>query len=198
MLHSILKVVTDFGDSAVTVPLALLTLIFLVGVGSRRAAFAWLAAILSCAATVGILKLALGACGDRPLSVGLVNPSGHAAMSATVYCSLAVLVGSTRCARDRSALVVFALMISAAIGISRIALRMHSGLDVIVGLAVGLTSAVMFGAVLAAGPVATLSVPQLTTTLWLLVAMMYGTRWPVEGTVRRFGAMIQAAGSVCR
>ncbi|HXO02670.1 MAG TPA: hypothetical protein VN900_11475, partial [Stellaceae bacterium] len=86
--------VTDFGDSAVTVPLALLTLIFMISAGQRRLAFGWVLAIGGCAIAIGALKLVFGACGPWLTTAAIVSPSGHTAMSTAVYGSLALLVAA--------------------------------------------------------------------------------------------------------
>ena len=54
------KFVTDFGDTAVIVPLALLMACSLATVKEPRLAAGWCLAILGCAAAVGLLKLASG------------------------------------------------------------------------------------------------------------------------------------------
>jgi hypothetical protein len=52
--------VTDFGDSAVTVPLALLTLFFLIAASPPRITLGWVLAIGGCAVSIGVLKIISG------------------------------------------------------------------------------------------------------------------------------------------
>ncbi|MBV8776996.1 MAG: hypothetical protein JO258_07350, partial [Alphaproteobacteria bacterium] len=88
-MHALWVFVTDCGDSAVTLPLALLTLIYLAAIAGRRAALCWLLAVGAAAIAIGLLKLAFGACG--PMAGVIVSPSGHTAMSTAIYGSFAVL-----------------------------------------------------------------------------------------------------------
>jgi hypothetical protein len=84
-LHTIWVFITDCGDSAVTLPLALLVLIFLVVARQRHLGCAWLLTIGGCAVVIGMLKLAFGACGADFAGGHIVSPSGHTAMSTAVY-----------------------------------------------------------------------------------------------------------------
>jgi hypothetical protein len=57
----------DFGDSAMTLPTALLTFGLLLEAQCRRAALGWVLAIAGCGLTIGLLKLALLSCGHHRL-----------------------------------------------------------------------------------------------------------------------------------
>ena len=76
--------VTDFGDTAVTLPLAALTIAFLLMSGWPRAAILFALTIAGCGVGIGLAKLALESCGRPLLRTDITNPSGHAAISTAV------------------------------------------------------------------------------------------------------------------
>jgi hypothetical protein len=89
-LQTISVFLTNLGDSAVTVPLAVSTCCFLVAERQLRLSFVWSFAILGCAGVVGLLKLLLTARGPRSTFAGMLSPSGHTAMSTAIYGSLSL------------------------------------------------------------------------------------------------------------
>jgi membrane-associated phospholipid phosphatase len=184
-LPAIWNFVTDFGDSAVTVPLALLTLIFLLAGGHRRIALGWVLAIGGCAVAIGALKLVFGACGPSLAIADIVSPSGHAAMSTAVYGSLALLVGAwLRPFRRRFAMIAAALAI-AAIGLSRVGLHDHTPAEIAVGFVVGALAVAVFRAVLRRHAAPALRLGWLLLCGAAIVGVMHGTRWMVEPVMHR-------------
>jgi membrane-associated phospholipid phosphatase len=190
--------VTDFGDSAVTVPLALLTLVFLVAQGPQRIAIAWALAIGGCAVTIGVLKLVFGACGSLIAGADIVSPSGHTAMSTAVYGALALLIGSRLSPRHRLAVGVVAAIAIVGIGLSRLALHDHTSSEIVVGFLVGAGALLAFG-----GMARPLDAPPLPLK-WLLVAgavliaVMHGTRWMVEPALHRLAWDFRLFLPLCR
>jgi membrane-associated phospholipid phosphatase len=91
-LQAIWVFLTNLGDSAVTVPLAVLTYCFF----GARASYAWHSSgVLRSSAALeesGVLKLLLTACGPGLTLAGMLSPSGHAAMSTAMYGSLCLLI----------------------------------------------------------------------------------------------------------
>jgi membrane-associated phospholipid phosphatase len=124
--------VTYFGDSAVTVPLSLLVLVFL----------------LAAAVVIGALKLVFRACGSVITTAHIVSPSGHTAMSTAVYGALALLIGGRFPPRSRRALALVAAIVIVAIGWSRVVLHDHSRAEILVGFLVGAGALALFRAML--------------------------------------------------
>jgi membrane-associated phospholipid phosphatase len=189
--------VTDFGDSAVTLPLGALTLIFLLASGWRRAAFAFLLAIGCAGLAIGLLKLLLVSCGKPLVGAALTDPSGHVAMSASTYGSLALAVGRSLPVRLRPWLGAAAALLVAGIALSRILLLAHSPAEVAVGLAVGLLSILVFRAALGPGEAPPLRLAWFALGAIAVAAAMHGTRWPIEQWIKAVAHFIRGRWPGC-
>jgi membrane-associated phospholipid phosphatase len=182
-LHAIWELLTDFGDTAVTVPLALVMACFLLAAKEPRLAVGWGLALVGCAGATGALKILLVACGHSLGGPGLSSPSGHAAMSTAVYGGYAAVIATTLARPAREVVIAGALVLIIGIARSRVILGAHSPLEVAIGLAVGIAA---LGAVLA---VVTRYRPARLPVVWLAVpalvvaALFHGMRWPAEQAV---------------
>ncbi|HEX3064361.1 MAG TPA: phosphatase PAP2 family protein [Candidatus Polarisedimenticolia bacterium] len=183
-LSSFWNFVTDFGDTAVTLPLAALTIAFLFVSGWRRAAFAFGLALLACAIAIGLAKLALESCGHPLLHTDITNPSGHAAVSTTVYGSLAVLFAGNVAAGRRWIPIAGGAVLLAAIALSRVELDAHSLVEVVLGLAIGLAALALFYRQVAGEPAIAIHGLWLALAGVVVIAIMHGARWPIEDAVR--------------
>jgi membrane-associated phospholipid phosphatase len=182
---SIWDFVTDFGDSAVTLPLALLTLVFLLAAKQRRTALAWVLTIGGCALAIGALKVLFGACGSIIAGAAIVSPSGHTAMSTAVYGALALLIGDRASPRYRRAVSVAAAAAIVGIGSSRLALHDHTLAEIFVGFLVGAAAVAVFRAMVRPQEAPPLPLRWLIVSAVALVALMHGTRWMIEPVVHR-------------
>jgi membrane-associated phospholipid phosphatase len=190
--------ITDFGDSAVTLPLALLVLIFLFAAGSRRLALAWMLAIGSCGAVIGALKILFGACGHELTFVHLTSPSGHTAMSTAVYGSLALLIGARLPLGQRRTILAATAIVIVGIAVSRVALHDHSRSEIALGFAVGVGAAALFRAALRRYAAPALPLGWLLIGGGVLVAVMHGTRWLIEPAVHRLALDFRLDLPFCR
>lgn len=189
---------TDFGDSAVTLPLALFVALILVWRGRRSTAAAWLLAVGACGVSIAVLKLLLGSCASTPLLPGLISPSGHAAMSMAVYGSFAVLA-SAPLGRTGAVLVrALALALVAAIAWSRLVLGAHTGTEVVAGLAIGALAVLAFATLSRPSPQPALPPARLAAGAVILVLAVHGTHWPIEQTIKQLSAALRHAVTVCR
>ena len=177
--------ITDFGDSAVTAPLALLILIFLSAARQRQLALGWMLAIGGCAVVIGVLKLIFGACGHELTIVHLTSPSGHTAMSIAVYGSLALMVGARLPPDQRRTVLVAAAIAIVGIAVSRVALHDHSRSEIALGFVVGVGAVAVFRAALCRHAAPALPLGWILLSGGVLVAVMHGTRWMIEPAVHR-------------
>lgn len=193
---SVWDFVTDFGDSAVAVPLALLVLIFLWRAQARRIAFGWALATGGCAVTMGALKVLFTACG--PEIADITSPSGHTAMSVVVYGALAMLIGAPLTPGRRRIVTIAAGLAIIGISLSRWVLRDHTAAEIVVGFGVGTTALVFFRMWLGREGAPRLPLKWLALSAACLVAVTHGMRWKVEPTVHRLAWDIRAVLPWCR
>jgi len=185
--------VTNFGDQAIVLPLAVgVALVFALS-GWRRGALAWTSAIGGTFALIVLLKLHFFACGPVSPGASFGNPSGHTAAAAAVYGALAAVIA--RSIRDdrRWALlcaVVIGVFLAAVIGETRLILDMHSMAEVVVGGAIGVGGAASF--VLLAGPPSHLvRIERVVATGLLAMAMLYGYRLSAEAAIKSVAASLE-------
>lgn len=183
--------ITDFGDTAVTLPLAALTVAFLMISGWPRAALLFALALAGCGIGIGLVKLALESCGRPLLHTDITNPSGHAAISTAVYGSLAVLFAGTVPAKRRWIPGVGAITLIGGIAVSRIALDSHSLAEVAVGFSIGLAALALFYRTMTARPAMAFRSQWLAIAAIIVIAVMHGSRWPIEDVVRSIVHLIR-------
>jgi membrane-associated phospholipid phosphatase len=182
-VNAVAAFITDFGDLAVTVPLAAVTTVALGVLRLPRLALAWAASIAGCAGVVGGLKLVLDVCHHRFSIPDIISPSGHAAMSVAVYGGLALLIGSGRPSLWRCAIRGGAAVLMVAIAVTRVILHKHTAAEAAVGFAIGLVAVASFGVALAAHRAVVVPVRWLAAALLLLAVAVHGARWPGELTI---------------
>lgn len=189
--------VTDFGDTAVTLPLAALAIAFLVASGSRRAAVLFALTLAGCGAGIAIAKLLLQSCGRPLLHVAAANPSGHAAISTAVYGSLAILFTARESPERRWLPLLGAGLLLAAIALSRIMLDTHSPVEVLLGLGIGLLGLALFQRALSTTPAVEIRGYWFAVAAAVLIAAMHGARWPIEDIVRAIVHLIRQSVPSC-
>lgn len=198
MHDALMQQVTDFGDSAILLPVSALVLAALWLSGARRTAVAWGIAVgLACLVMVA-LKIGLRPC-DRTLILELRNPSGHSAFSAVVYGGLALLVAQHVESRLlRAAIAVLAAGWILLIGVSRVAVHAHTPAEVAVGLAVGAAAVGLFALQQKQLAVPRLFLPVTGLLLVVVLAALHGTKAEAEGLIRRLAWVIYDEAGICR
>jgi len=137
-----MKFLTDFGDSAVLLPLSMVVLIWLLATRSVGAAIWWVGVLAVFGAVVGGLKMLFFAC---PPAVDVRSPSGHTGFSMLVYGGIAAIIAiQRRSAWSRTAIMLAALALVVGIAISRVSLHMHSRTETLIGFAIGVVAVAVF------------------------------------------------------
>ncbi len=183
---------TDFADQAVILPLALAIGIALLAQGWRRGAGAWAAAVLITFSAMLALKVVFLACSGSFGTPEVHTPSGHVAAATVVAGGLAVLL-----LRWRHAALLVAAMAAAVIGISRLALHMHSPAEVVIGATVGLAGAWTL-LVLAGRPPADLDGRRIAVIAVAVIVLFHGLHLPAEAHIRGTAWRLAHMLSVCQ
>lgn len=174
--------VTNFADQAVLVPSAIAVAIGFSLAGWHRGALAW-SGVLACTwISILVLKLTYLIGGSLWVE-GLHSPSGHTAGAAAAAGGFFGLI-----VRRRGGGWLWTLPISAglavAIGMSRLALHVHTSLDVLVAGVVGVLGAVTV-VVLAGPPPQRLRLSPIITALTVMILLLHGSQAPSEVAIRR-------------
>ncbi len=196
-MYFIWRFVTDLGDSAVTLPLDLLTGLYLLLAGRPRSAAAFAIAIAAGALAIALLKLGLESCGQRLLGTTLVNPSGHVALSTMTYGALALVLGAALAGWRRRVVCGGFMLLIAGIAASRFTLHAHNLGEVLVGLATGLAALAIFDRLRGEPPAVGFRAGRLAAAALVLAIAMHGTRWPIEEQIRAMVMAIRASAPQC-
>lgn len=175
---------TDFADQAVVLPFVLTVAMVLGLSGRRRAAAAWLGAVLGTFAAMLALKLLFVACGSAVPAFEIRSPSGHTAAAAVTYGGLAVLLGAPA---------ALALAVSGGtailVGLSRVLLGMHSVPEVVVGAVVGVAGTGVVARI-AGPPLSRRRSAVLLAALVLVVALFHGVHLHAEPAIGRLARLL--------
>ena len=201
LTQSVWNLITNFGDSAVGLPLASLVLVVLLMSGWSRAAAGWFLAVGACALVTLAIKLAfkvmVDGCGPIVASAPGFSPSGHAALSTVIYGGLAVLGSRHLPELARLLLAMAASAWVGAIAGSRIELHAHSPLEVAVGLAVGAGAIALLAATIGRSTGPRWLLPMLAGITIAVLVATHGTRWPVEENLHAFAAWLRGSAGLC-
>jgi membrane-associated phospholipid phosphatase len=186
---------TDFGDSAVLLPLSAVMLVWLLAAQRYRTAMWWAGALALLGILTGGLKVMFAAC---PPTRALNSPSGHTGFSMLVYGALALLIASNRRTLGRALILLTAITFAAAIAISRVILGMHSIPETILGLAIGSACLALFAVGYDRREQRSGSLVALAVIVALTVGLLHGHRLNFEHDMRGIGDWIGLRQLLCR
>ena len=189
--------ITDLGDSAITIPLAALVLVwFALAKRDWEAVRAWGAGVVACGLAMAVLKLLFQSCGHLWLE-RFTSPSGHTAMSAVVYGGLGVLASREAASWRRLCFGAFFAILVLAIAASRAILDAHTWPEVAVGLVVGAASVGLMHRLLGDAPRHT-GAARLAAIALIVALALHGSHWPIEDHLRQIAAWIRGSVPACR
>ena len=139
--ESVMIVFSAIGDAAVTVPVALVALAWMLWLRAWGTASYWVLATAFGTALVGLIKNLTQVARPQDLYTGLSSysfPSGHSTMSLVVYGMLAFFISRGMSAGRRWSLMAAAAVLIGGIGFSRLYLGAHWLSDVVGGFALAL------------------------------------------------------------
>ena len=190
-----MRAITDCGDLAVLLPLAIALALLLWRCESRAAAGAWIKAFVFCLAVTFALKLGFLTC-SRAWGISIVSPSGHASMSTAVYGALTIVV-ATHSARWRLWAMFAGTVMVGAIAFTRIMLHVHTKSEVAIGLTVGLVSLFLFVWSYVRLTHPRINVPTVTLSTLCVFMMLYGVRLPAETYLYKLAHSVRSQSRVC-
>jgi membrane protein DedA with SNARE-associated domain/membrane-associated phospholipid phosphatase len=137
----VMVILTELGDAVVTIAVVLAVTLWLAARQAWRAVAYWLGAFVFASIFVEIFKLVLRA--PRPIQIytgasTFAFPSGHAAIAATVYGFLTLLITRELAPRTRQVIAASTALLVILIAFSRLYLGANWSSDVIAGLAFAL------------------------------------------------------------
>ncbi len=178
--------VTNFADQAVLLPATIAVGVCFGLAGWRRGALAWTGVIACTWIVIFLLKLACLACGPFVVE-GLRSPSGHTAAAATAIGGFLGLI-VRRNGGDWRWTIPISAGLAVVIGLSRLFLHVHTGIDVVVAGVVGVIGASAL-VVLTGRPPAGLRLSPLISTLAIVVLLLHGSQMPAEAAIRHFSSL---------
>ena len=176
-----LTFITDFADQAVVLPVAFTVLAALVLLAWRRAAFAWAFCVSATLGATLFMKLIVMACGIGE-DAGLGSPSGHTAGAAMVYGGAVALIARGQ-RRGTLAAAGASMLVALGIGLTRLALGVHSLADVCAGAAIGIAGACAMRW-LAGSRTAALNLPRVAAVAIAAMLVFHGHRLDAEPRLR--------------
>ena len=195
-LHHDLKLLTDFGDPALLLPLALVFFIWLLATRRVGTALIWLLIVFACNFVLGALKLYFLSC---PAGGVLRSPSGHTGFSILVYGSITlVLAKAVRQRWLRNLIIVAGAGLIAAIAVSRLILGNHSPIEIAIGAVIGGISLAVFAALYRPGSGRPRQILALSAIVLLVALVFHGEQVRAEGFLRALGTQLGLSGEACR
>lgn len=198
---AILTMVTDFGDSALMLPLAVALAVVLWSLQSGSAARVWLETLVPGLAAIAALKLFGHACEATLAAPSLVSPSGHAAFATMVYGSAGVIAARHLGGAARWLAMLVPAGIVAGVAVSRLLLNMHTVPEVAIGLGVGVLTVAVFARRYRGLPPITVRSRRagaLLAGMALLFVALHGERLQAEEFIRSIAAELRTQANVCR
>jgi membrane-associated phospholipid phosphatase len=188
--------ISDFGDSAVLLPLALFLIVVLWRYQSWPAAVSLIQALGICLATLVMLKVAFIVCGAS-WHAGIGSPSGHAGMSAMIYGALGVVAARQTSWWQRPVIFLAVWLLVAGIAMSRVALGAHSYAEVVIGVLAGVAALAYFLFRYLRLPDRKMNWALIATTLCAGLLVLHGIHAPLEQLIRHLALATRAMTGAC-
>jgi membrane-associated phospholipid phosphatase len=192
-----LQFITDFGDTALLLPAALLVLGYLVYLRARASVVAWVGAFTACGAMTALLKVGFMACGERIPSLNVYTPSGHTSVATTFYVAMGMLISRNKSPSLGLTLIGGAAGLAAAIAVSRVLLEAHTGGEVLIGLFIGVVCVTWFATKYYGTPQPALPITPALGLLVVLALFAHGQRLSQESWLKAVAHYLRAHYGIC-
>jgi membrane-associated phospholipid phosphatase len=185
---------TEFGDAAVLLPIALALLFWLSWLPDRRVAVWWIVAVALCIAVTALLKMYLYPC---PADSELRSPSGHVSLSVLVYGGIGTVLSAQLSGWRQLAVIGSIAAAVGGIAASRVLIEAHTAVEVVTGFTIGLASLVLFVVHYPRDPAQKVPLRALCLATLLLMTILHGHTLHAEEFLHRLDAYIGFAPIVC-
>jgi len=197
-LYSVFGLAADLGDSAVTGGLALVGGLYLFYLKQKRAAVALWAAFVCAGGLIALGKILIYShCVSLPAFWLLRSPSGHAAISAALYFTLASIIASSERGWRQFVPYAVAFCVVVLVAVSRVVLRAHTEADVWGGLFIGIVVFTVLWLRLIRGHVVPCRRWPFVVMGLVLFVFFYRPHLPSEGFIRWFVNYLSAHFQIC-
>ena len=196
MVISFLSFVTNFGDLDLLLPLSLVVAGTLWRFESRAVATAFAGALVLCLGTLAVLKLTLLSCGAY-WHLLVRSPSGHCGAATIVYGAIAIVLATHTPPRLRRLWYGGALALIVLIALSRVVLRMHSQVEVAIGLTIGAACLALFTLRYRGRPHPRINPLALGLALSLTSLVAYGSQSQAEILLKDWAMMLRLHTGAC-
>lgn len=201
--NEFLAFVADFGDSAVLTALVFTTTIYMLYCRHFSEALALVTALFASSAIIAALKLIMMTCGGGDLDI--VSPSGHAALSISVYGTFGLVLMRYFNSWRRAIPALFFFILGFTIAISRVVHNLHSLNEVVLGIIVGVLVVMGISFILLSrkfslpliGKQGNFSVYAVIAILIVTAFFVHGHRLPAEKFIKNLAADIKSAIPFC-
>jgi len=172
--------ITDLGDAAVMVPIALAIAVWLLAGRAWRGALAWLGLFGTGAFLVFCTKVAYAGWGIGVQEFDFTGISGHSMSATSVLAVVGYFIGSRFSKAAAIAAGSLGCCAGVIVGISRVVLGDHSPSEVVLGCALGGSIALAAIGMIRAHPRNAAAVVAFVFTVLMLIFTLHGERAPSE------------------
>ncbi|MGR3909798.1 phosphatase PAP2 family protein [Burkholderia sp. SR8] len=179
--------VSDLGDAAMTLPLALWCIGWLTrSTAGLRQAASWALMLAAGMALVGVTKMLYAGCGIQIRAIDFRVISGHTMLASAVWPMACVLVSSGRAQRRTSTPLLAGLALGALIGVARVFDDAHTPSEVVTGWFVGSAVALAFARRHGAPRIDARYRALVAGSLLVVSAVAYGRHAPIQAAIELY------------
>ncbi|MDD3182203.1 MAG: phosphatase PAP2 family protein [Alphaproteobacteria bacterium] len=190
LLEHPLIFITNLGDSGLLTALSFFCSVYLYLTGNIRVAGILVGATFLCLATMTVLKIYFFGCPSLSPTIHIKSPSGHAAMGAAIYGTLAFIVAKRFSGFWRGLTLASALVLILLIALSRIHLHTHTSNEVLLGLFIGGNIALLSAHFLRSVTQVTFRIRYLALAACVALLFLYGIRTPAEPLIQKIAVLL--------
>jgi membrane-associated phospholipid phosphatase len=190
----VLTSLTNLGDLAIALPLAIAILFWLLGMRSPRAALWWLVAVAICIGGTALLKIYFFSC---PPIADLRSPSGHTSLSTLVYGTLIMFIAFETERWRRWTVIAIGALFVLSIAVSRVLLNAHTVPEVVVGLLIGSIALVIFTKMYSSHRPIQVWLQPLALVMVIIIILFHGHELRAEELLHQISTYLGIASRLC-